>query len=427
MRSKALLASNILASIYIPILFGTTILLIEQISKIRVNIPYMSFEFWILIFKLVQYSSTALTTVFVIVVLALLHVVLFVLAILLGWIAYARKSWGTGLASAIIYLVGSVIFPISLVLVLPIMSIVFGFIGAFDQRKYHKKEKLENNTVEVNLRNSDDHVICQVSQTKVILPSNNSDNFHKVGMNASENNNIDVNQNHAFAGQAPALVGQNPTLVGQNPTLVGQNPNAYENQSMPVTPMLVTPAQVTSMSAAPQNVINTTSVTDSTSSINTQNEGTNHKNNSFRDYYISLKQSTTKVFQNNVIITKCRTFFKKEYKAIEDTISNIDNNGGSAKNNTKNNVKNNVGNSVRNSARNNAMNNTMNGTMNGTMNSAINNTRNCARNVNNHVMNVNNGARNINNNATNVNSSGINANNVINVQSNANTHAPYRR
>ncbi|MFU0570598.1 hypothetical protein ACMZ7D_03810 [Gardnerella vaginalis] len=409
MRSKALLASNILASIYIPILFGTTILLIEQISKIRVNIPYMSFEFWILIFKLVQYSSTALTTVFVIVVLALLHVVLFVLAILLGWIAYARKSWGTGLASAIIYLVGSVIFPISLVLVLPIMSIVFGFIGAFDQRKYHKKEKLENNTVEVNLKSSDDHVICQVSQTKVILPSNNSDNFHKDGMNASANNNIDVNQNPTFAGQAP--------------TLVGQNPNAYESQPMSVMTMPVTPAQVTSMSASPQNVINTTSVTDSTSSINPQNEGTNHKNNSFRDYYISLKQSTTKVFQNNVIITKCRTFFKKEYKAIEDTISNIDNNGGSAKNNAKNNA----GNSVRNGARNNAMNNTMNGTMNGTMNSAINNTRNCARNVNNHVMNVNNGARNINNNATNVNSSGINANNVINVQSNANAHAPYRR
>lgn len=401
MRSKALLASNILASIYIPILFGTTILLIEQISKIRVNIPYMSFEFWILIFKLVQYSSTALTTVFVIVVLALLHVVLFVLAILLGWIAYARKSWGTGLASAIIYLVGSVIFPISLVLVLPIMSIVFGFIGAFDQRKYHKKEKLENNTVEVNLKSSDDRVICQVSQTKVILPANNSDNFHKDGMNASANNNIDVNQAPTFAGQAP--------------TLVGQNPNAYESQPMPVTPMPVTPAQVTSMSASPQNVINTTSVTDSTSSINPQNEGTNHKNNSFRDYYISLKQSTTKVFQNNVIITKCRTFFKKEYKAIEDTISNIDNNGGSAKSNTKNNVKNNVGNSVRNSARNNAM------------NGAINNTRNCARNVNNNVRNVNNGARNINNNATNVNSSGINANNVINVQSNANTHAPYRR
>ncbi|PNS43261.1 hypothetical protein [Gardnerella vaginalis] len=417
MRSKALLASNILASIYIPILFGTTILLIEQISKIRVNIPYMSFEFWILIFKLVQYSSTALTTVFVIVVLALLHVVLFVLAILLGWIAYARKSWGTGLASAIIYLVGSVIFPISLVLVLPIMSIVFGFIGAFDQRKYHKKEKLENNTVEVNLRSHDDHVICQVSQTKVLLPANNSDNFHKDGMNADANNNIDVNHAPTFAGQAPTLVGQDNTLVGQantlvgqTPALIGQNPNAYENQHMPVTP-----AQVTSMSAAPQNVINTTSVTDSTSSINTQNEGTNHKNNSFRDYYISLKQSTTKVFQNNVIITKCRTFFKKEYKAIEDTISNIDNNGGSAKNNTKNNVKNNVGNSVRNSARNNAM------------NSAVNNTRNGARNVNNHVMNVNNGARNINNNATNVNSSGINANNVINVQSNANTNAPYRR
>lgn len=403
MRSKALLASNILASIYIPILFGTTILLIEQISKIRVNIPYMSFEFWILIFKLVQYSSTALTTVFVIVVLALLHVVLFVLAILLGWIAYARKSWGTGLASAIIYLVGSVIFPISLVLVLPIMSIVFGFIGAFDQRKYHKKEKLENNTVEVNLRNSDDHVICQVSQTKVILPANNSDNFHKDGMNASANNNIDVNQAPTFAGQAP-------TLVGQTPALIGQSSNAYDSQSVPVTPV-----QVTSMSAAPQNVINTASVTGSTSSINPQNEGTNHKNNSFRDYYISLKQSTTKVFQNNVIITKCRTFFKKEYKAIEDTISNIDNNGVSAKNNTKNNVKNNVGNSVRNGARNNAM------------NGAINNTRNCARNVNNHVMNVNNGARNINNNATNVNSSGINANNVINVQSNANTHAPYRR
>lgn len=402
MRSKALLASNILASIYIPILFGTTILLIEQISKIRVNIPYMSFEFWILIFKLVQYSSTALTTVFVIVVLALLHVVLFVLAILLGWIAYARKSWGTGLASAIIYLVGSVIFPISLVLVLPIMSIVFGFIGAFDQRKYHKKEKLENNTVEVNLKSSDDHVICQVSQTKVILPSNNSDNFHKDGMNASENNNIDVNQNHAFAGQAP-------TLVGQAPALVGQNPNSYESQPMPVMP-----AQVTPMSAAPQNVINATSVTDSTSSINPQNEGTNHKNNSFRDYYISLKQSTTKVFQNNVIITKCRTFFKKEYKAIEDTISNIDNNGGSAKNNAKNNV-NNPGNSVINGARNNAMNSTMNSTQNG------------ARNINNNVRNVNNGARNINNNATNVNSSGINANNVINVQSNANTHAPCRR
>lgn len=403
MRSKALLASNILASIYIPVLFGTTILLIGQISKIRINIPYMSFEFWILIFKLVQYSSTALTTVFVIIVLALLHVVLFVLALLLGWIAYARKSWGTGLASAIIYLVGSVIFPISLVLVLPIMSIVFGFIGAFDQRKYHKKEKLENNTVEVNLRSHDDHVICQVSQTKVLLPANNSDNFHKDGMNADANNNIDVNQN-------PGLIGQANTLVGQNHTLIGQSSNAYESQSVPVTPV-----QVTSMSAAPQNVINTASVTGSTSSINPQNEGTNHKNNSFRDYYISLKQSTTKVFQNNVIITKCRTFFKKEYKAIEDTISNIDNNGGSTKNNAKSNAKNNAGNSV------------INGARNRTMNSTINNTRNGARNINNNVRNVNNGARNINNNATNVNSSGINTNNVINVQSNANTHAPYRR
>ena len=67
------------------------------------------------------------------------HTFFFGLATIFGWIGYICKSSGFALSAAILYLVGTLICPIFILLGLPI--IILGFVGQSCQRKLNKTSK----------------------------------------------------------------------------------------------------------------------------------------------------------------------------------------------------------------------------------------------------------------------------------------------
>lgn len=130
-RSKTLLVSNILAtlySIYLLWIFGGAIIEAGGIDFIDAIGEY--FE---LAFDLIGLSSPALTFLYVILVLLCVHVVTFVLGCLFGWIAYASKKSGRAKFAATLFLIGTICFPLYLFYGLPIT--IIGFVGGNKQKK----------------------------------------------------------------------------------------------------------------------------------------------------------------------------------------------------------------------------------------------------------------------------------------------------
>lgn len=108
-RSKTLLVSNILATLYSVYLlwtFGGAI--IEAGGADFVDAIGTYFE---LAFDLLGMSSPAVTFLYAILVLLCVHIVAFVLGCLIGWIAYAGKKSGGAKFAATLYLIGTICFP----------------------------------------------------------------------------------------------------------------------------------------------------------------------------------------------------------------------------------------------------------------------------------------------------------------------------
>ena len=78
-------------------------------------------------------SSPAVTFLYVILVLLCVHIIVFALGCLIGWIAYAGKKSGGAKFSATLYLIGTICFPVYLFFGLPIT--IVGFIGGGKQKK----------------------------------------------------------------------------------------------------------------------------------------------------------------------------------------------------------------------------------------------------------------------------------------------------
>ncbi len=134
MRSKALLVSNILAtaySAYLLWIFGGII--IEAGGLDFVNAVGAYFESMFVVLELFGMSSSALTFLYVIMVLLCVHIAVFVLGSLIGWISYAGKKSGGAKFAATLYLIGTICFPIYLIFGLPIT--IIGFIGGGKQKK----------------------------------------------------------------------------------------------------------------------------------------------------------------------------------------------------------------------------------------------------------------------------------------------------
>ncbi len=131
MRSIALLVSNILATLYSAFLlltFGGAI--IEAGGADFVNAVGAYFE---LIFNVLGINSPEITVLYVILILLCVHIAVFVIGCLVGWIAYACKKSGAAKFAAVLYLLGTICFPIYILLGLPIT--IIGFIGGGKQKK----------------------------------------------------------------------------------------------------------------------------------------------------------------------------------------------------------------------------------------------------------------------------------------------------
>ena len=131
MRSIALLVSNILATLYSAFLlltFGGAI--IEAGGADFVNAVGAYFE---LIFNVLGINSPEITVLYVILILLCVHIAVFVIGCLVGWIAYACKKSGAAKFAAVLYLLGTICFPIYIFFGLPIT--IIGFIGGGKQKK----------------------------------------------------------------------------------------------------------------------------------------------------------------------------------------------------------------------------------------------------------------------------------------------------
>lgn len=133
-RSKTLLASNILATLYSAFLlwtFGGAI--IEAGGAEFIDAIGAYFE---LAFELLGMSSPAVTILYVILVLLCIHIFIFVLGCLIGWISFASKKSGGAKFAATLYLIGTICFPVYLFFGLPIT--IVGFIGGGKQKKINR-------------------------------------------------------------------------------------------------------------------------------------------------------------------------------------------------------------------------------------------------------------------------------------------------
>lgn len=130
MRSKILLISNVLATIYSAILlwwFGGAIIEAGGLEYISAVVDA---------FKILESFSIEIEILQLLLILLCIHIVSFTFGSIIGWIAYLTKKSGGAKFAATLYLLGTICFPIYLFYALPIT--VIGFIGGSKQKKINK-------------------------------------------------------------------------------------------------------------------------------------------------------------------------------------------------------------------------------------------------------------------------------------------------
>lgn len=130
-RSIALLVSVIFSTIYSAFLlftFGGAIINAGGMDFVNTVGAYFEFAF-----KLIGADSTTLNFLYAIVILLCVHIGVFVIGCLLGWISFITRKSGLAKFAAVLYLIGSICFPIYIFIGLPIT--IIGFIGGGKQKK----------------------------------------------------------------------------------------------------------------------------------------------------------------------------------------------------------------------------------------------------------------------------------------------------
>lgn len=137
MRSKTLLVSNILNTIYSAILlwvFGGAIISAGGFDYIGYWQQY--FE---LAFDLVGFSSVSVNILYMLVILLIVHIGTFVFGAFIGWLGYLMKKSGLAKFAATLYLIGTICFPVYVFFGLPLT--IVGFIGGGKQKKINIANK----------------------------------------------------------------------------------------------------------------------------------------------------------------------------------------------------------------------------------------------------------------------------------------------
>ncbi len=134
MRSKTLLISNIIATIYAGILLwwigGGMIAAggIEYIEALAQSFSILS--------SISSDVTTTVAIIYTIMILLITHIALFTLGTFWGWISYLSKKSGMAKFAATLYLIGTICFPIYIFFGLPIT--IIGYIGGGKQKKINK-------------------------------------------------------------------------------------------------------------------------------------------------------------------------------------------------------------------------------------------------------------------------------------------------
>lgn len=142
MRSKCLLVSNILATVYSVVLlfvFGGAMISAGGLDYIASMEEY--FRLVIQLFGAMGENSALLKILYIIFVLLCIHIVLFVLGCFSGWLSYFSKKSGGAKFAATLYLLGTICFPLYLCFGLPIT--IVGFVGGGNQKKLNEKSITE--------------------------------------------------------------------------------------------------------------------------------------------------------------------------------------------------------------------------------------------------------------------------------------------
>lgn len=131
MRSKVLFVSNILSTTYASYLlwyFGGALIAAGGMDYIE----YCQQTFGAL-FDLVGFSSASVNILYAIIVLFLVHICVFTLGAIFGWIGYIVKKSGWAKFAATLYLIGTICFPFYFFFGLPLT--IIGFMGGGKQKK----------------------------------------------------------------------------------------------------------------------------------------------------------------------------------------------------------------------------------------------------------------------------------------------------
>ena len=131
-RSKILLVSNVLATVYSGYLlwtFGGAVIKAGGIEYIDALLEYFETAFSVL--EMLGTSSATLTVLYVVLILLAAHIVLFVLGTIVGWLSFIGKKPGKG--AAVLYLIGTLCFPVYLFFGLPVT--IVAFVGSKKQKK----------------------------------------------------------------------------------------------------------------------------------------------------------------------------------------------------------------------------------------------------------------------------------------------------
>lgn len=133
-RSKALCAANILATLYCGALFwifGGALVRAGGADFVKALGAY--FE---LVFDLFGTDAIGATFLYVVMILLCVHIALFTLGCLLGWLAFACKKSGSAKFAATLYLIGTICFPVFFIFGLPIT--IVGFVGGGKQKSINQ-------------------------------------------------------------------------------------------------------------------------------------------------------------------------------------------------------------------------------------------------------------------------------------------------
>ena len=144
MKSKTLLISSILASLYSIVISEILIglMIIDVYSQKIINIWDF---FWNLLFKILKMDesilSIDLSILYAVRFLLLIHIGLFVIGSIVSLVAYAARKDIVAIVAAVIFFIATVCLPCSpICLVFAIPITVLAFIGASNQKELNKKE-----------------------------------------------------------------------------------------------------------------------------------------------------------------------------------------------------------------------------------------------------------------------------------------------